>query len=686
MLLLLPSQVGKEPCKNAFCSSPGHEGSRWRSWKSPSQSEVQKQLFAEHFAKIKGVWADFIAWRKGAAVYNLVGSLYCDHAMQLYFPVRKREPYSLASFARSLADGFSRSASYYRISWPESITLFFMTESGVIKDWSPQMSGLVARLMEAGLQHLCLKNLQRLQELFQFYAKLTLDSREGRTMLTYMPPPVYLRMATTTYEQHPLFYIQVTVERNANTGESSFIPSLELSIEAAFASADTKTLDRALKFAEVVLQLAHRWKLDTSKMDLLPDGAAHGGAPTANNVAVLRNTAHMLSQMAQGFSTAIPDDALSSDDERPSVDELMMAPPTRRQDIKVLFQDASGQLEVKLTAHPSEFREVLVDHFRKVVELTEKYSTIDGSLQQDGEVKQQYLASLSSMQKVDHDAYQQQISGCFFDPWEVVYEVHQYQALLQRFSHQEEQLKKMLNIRFEEVAVDGVSNLPEGDTKDDEVQSQSAHSSFSEERRQHPEESKNPPKQMLIISRRGCRAHGSNWCREATRCFATEQVSQNSKGACSGRASSVPERTLALRLGVGLGALGLGAGSVAALAWWQLPRIQAVLHPQQEVVSFWQRWLGPQHPADRIFDGADLDRDGHLDRRELAQYMMSCGIMDMSGFNAIWEEINTKDSEAISREERSERSGMFWMVCICACQDTLVGFVEFVGTFRLWKK
>lgn len=64
----------------------------------------------------------------------------------------------------------------------------------------------------------------------------------------------------------------------------------------------------------------------------------------------------------------------------------------------------------------------------------------------------------------------------------------------------------------------------------------------------------------------------------------------------------------------------------------------------------------------------------------------SCGIMDMSGFNAIWEEINTKDSEAISREERSERSGMFWMVCICACQDTLVGFVEFVGTFRLWKK
>lgn len=171
-------------------------------WKSPSQSEVQKYLFAEHFAKIKGVGASrsqfkelnvlqslqfsrkkdhnakllrfgqisllgekepqsrllqatvivacfcifsaFLLWK----VYNLVGSLYCDHAMQLYFPVRhwvaelcrwnlkqtsawlmpifwsqgKREPYSLASFARSLADGFSRSASYYRISWPASWT------------------------------------------------------------------------------------------------------------------------------------------------------------------------------------------------------------------------------------------------------------------------------------------------------------------------------------------------------------------------------------------------------------------------------------------------------------------------------------------------------------------------------------------------------------------------------------
>ena len=29
--------------------------------------------------------------------------------------------------------------------------------------------------------------------------------------------------------------------------------------------------------------------------------------------------------------------------------------------------------------------------------------------------------------------------------------------------------------------------------------------------------------------------------------------------------------------------------------------------------------------------------------------------MDMSGFNAIWEEINTDDTEAISREDRVEK-------------------------------
>eukprot|EP00913_Durusdinium_trenchii_P000794 g741.t1 len=56
-------------------------------------------------------------------VFNLVGSLYCENCVQLYFPVRKREPYSLPAFARSLADGFSRSSSYYRISWPAAWTV-----------------------------------------------------------------------------------------------------------------------------------------------------------------------------------------------------------------------------------------------------------------------------------------------------------------------------------------------------------------------------------------------------------------------------------------------------------------------------------------------------------------------------------------------------------------------------------
>ena len=37
--------------------------------------------------------------------------------------------------------------------------------------------------------------------------------------------------------------------------------------------------------------MKHRWKLDTAKMDLLPDGSAHGGAPSANNLAVARNLA-----------------------------------------------------------------------------------------------------------------------------------------------------------------------------------------------------------------------------------------------------------------------------------------------------------------------------------------------------------------------------------------------------------
>ncbi|CAE6967388.1 unnamed protein product [Symbiodinium natans] len=137
---------------------------------------------------------------------------------------------------------------------------------------------------------------------------------------------------------------------------------------------------------------------------------------------------------------------------------------------------------------------------------------------------------------------------------------------------------------------------------------------------------------------------------EALRSVAAEAEAHPTSGARIGPAASPPG--LAQRISVGFGALSVGVGSVAALAWWQLPRIQAVLHSEpEEAPSLWERLMGPSHPADRIFDKADVDRDGHLDRRELAQYMMTCGIMDMSGFNAIWEEINTESSDAISREE-----------------------------------
>ena len=56
-----------------------------------------------------------------------------------------------------------------------------------------------------------------------------------------------------------------------------------------------------------------------------------------------------------------------------------------------------------------------------------------------------------------------------------------------------------------------------------------------------------------------------------------------------------------------------------------------------EALSFWERLLGPQHPADRIFDGADLDRDGRLDRRELAQYMMQLGTREV-----VYQELSRK--------------------------------------------
>eukprot|EP00435_Cladocopium_sp_Y103_P068276 s2538_g31.t1 len=181
----------------------------------------------------------------------------------------------------------------------------------------------------AALTLLGLKNLQRLLEIFEFYAKLTADCREGKIMLTYM-----------------------RLGPDANTGETNFIPSLELAIEAAFASADSKSLDR--------------------------------------------------------FG-ALPDESLSSDDERPSIDELLMAPPTRRQAKSPGYRWKC--LDVQRRGNPADE---------------------DACVRVLPQVKQQYLASLSggtqpqpqnpgsceaqssgSMQKVDQEAYEERITSTF---------------------------------------------------------------------------------------------------------------------------------------------------------------------------------------------------------------------------------------------------------------------------------
>lgn len=56
-------------------------------------------------------------------------------------------------------------------------------------------------------------------------------------------------------------------------------------------SGASQSVDLLVAPLSKVLQMKHRWKLDTAKMDLLPDGSAHGGAPSANNLAVARNLA-----------------------------------------------------------------------------------------------------------------------------------------------------------------------------------------------------------------------------------------------------------------------------------------------------------------------------------------------------------------------------------------------------------
>ncbi|CAE8658019.1 unnamed protein product, partial [Polarella glacialis] len=93
--------------------------------------------------------------------------------------------------------------------------------------WDERMSNLIARRMEACLHGLCLKNLRQLVHLAGHYAELSKAIREQRLSLTYVPPAVYQRTQATSYEQHPLFRIQVLVGRAGQ----EFSPACELAVE-----------------------------------------------------------------------------------------------------------------------------------------------------------------------------------------------------------------------------------------------------------------------------------------------------------------------------------------------------------------------------------------------------------------------------------------------------------------------
>ncbi|CAE8633874.1 unnamed protein product, partial [Polarella glacialis] len=121
----------------------------------------------------------------------------------------------------------------------------------------------------------------------------------------------------------------------------------------------------------------------------------------------------------------------------------------------VLFEDGAGDIVVKMTAHPVKFREVLGAHFRKIVELTEKFSTIDSYLQHDGEVAHKSLSSLTDVHaeavKSLETQFNESLTSCFFDGHSVVHEVAHYRILLQRFGGLERQLRKMRGVCFDMV-------------------------------------------------------------------------------------------------------------------------------------------------------------------------------------------------------------------------------------------
>ncbi|CAE8729578.1 unnamed protein product, partial [Polarella glacialis] len=209
------------------------------------------------------------------------------------------------------------------------------------------------------------------------------------------------------------------------------------------------------------------------------------GAPTAVAIAIQKGVGQFAAQLSTSLGCGDPGDEMEDDDDPPSDEEEQVmflssqrgifCPATRNPRLlkkataagtswmlqrlnsareedhsenPVLFEDGAGDIVVKMTAHPVKFREVLGAHFRKIVELTEKFSTIDSYLQHDGEVAHKSLSSLTDVHaeavKSLETQFNESLTSCFFDGHSVVHEVAHYRILLQRFGGLERQLRKML--------------------------------------------------------------------------------------------------------------------------------------------------------------------------------------------------------------------------------------------------